>query len=189
MNQLDAVEAMGLLLRDRQWRDRFASDRAGTIKELGIAPSQSKFFAALKLEQLDAQAESLIRKRRTEVARLIPETWSRLGSEGRCRFHQYADQSAWPEGHRRHFIDAAQFCEFLRSSAEPEYLRSEHHWVEFVASDRTFSVRLVSDLVVCGKERWAIQLCIRHRGLAARKSFRLMRSNKRFRHNKSGASA
>jgi hypothetical protein len=173
VNQLDAVRAMGLLLRDRELRLRFENDRKAIIKELNIAPGQRSYVFGLDLRQLDAQAESLIRKRRAEVAHLVPKTWFRLGSEAHLQFRQYVDHSPWPEGHRRHLVDASMFCQFLRNNTASEYLRSEHHWVSFLANDRSFSVRLLDDLVVLGRERWAVQFCVRWNGVATSKVFRI----------------
>lgn len=165
MSQLDAVEVMGLLLRDRELRIRFANAPSAVVRELGLVPSQASFVCALDLRQLSVQAESLIRKRQSEVARLVPKTWLRLGREAGVQFHQYADQSPWPEGHRRHLLDASLFCRFLREKTASEYLRSEHHWVAFLASDRLFSVQLCDDLIVFGKARWAVQFCVRRNGV------------------------
>ena len=168
MNQLDAVEAMGLLLRDRELRIRFKNDREATLKEIDIAPEQRSFVSALDPKQMEAQAESLLRKRQNEVSRLIPQTWSRLGDRADITFRLYVDQSPWPTGHRRHLTDASTFCHFLRDSDASEYLRSEHQWISFLANDRSFSVRLLHDLVVRGKERWAIQFCVRRNGVATK---------------------
>lgn len=166
MSQLDAVSAFGLLLQNHELRIRFASDRTAIIRELGVAPSQSSFFYNLEIEQLDSQAESLIRKRRAEVAHLIPKTWSRLGTDTDSQFQDYADRSAWPAGHRRHVTDADAFCRFLRMNAVAGYLASEHHWVSFLAGKQSFSARLLNDLIVNGEERWAAQFCFRYKGIA-----------------------
>ncbi len=173
MSQPAAVKMLGLLLRDRELRHRFAIDRSAVLQEFGIAPDQASLFCVLDSGQLDVQAESLIRKRRFEVARLLPKTWLRLGRQAPVKFRQYVDQSPWPEGHRRHLADASMFCRFLRESAPTEYLRSEHHWVAFLAGDRPVAIRAVPDLVIRGKQRWAVLVCFRRNGLAIRKAFYL----------------
>lgn len=171
MSQRDAIEALGLLLRDRALRKRFASDQSAVVKELGVASDQATFLCELNVQQLDAQARSLIRKRQAEVARLVPETWLRLGPEAHLQFRQYADQSPWPEGHRRHVIDADRFCTFLQNRGAPEHLKSEHHPVAFLAGNRPFSVKILTDLMVGEKERWAIQFCLRRKGFVTYKAF------------------
>ncbi len=170
MSQPAAVKSLGLLLRDRELRHRFARNRSAVLQEFGVGPDEASFLYALDAGQLDVQAESLIQKRRAEVARLIPSTWLRLGRQAPLKFRQYVEQSPWPEGHRRHFADAAMFCRFLRKSAAAEYLRSEHHWVAFWAGNRPFSIQAVPDLIVRGKERWAVLVCVRRKGVAVRQA-------------------
>lgn len=170
MKQLEAVEAMGLLLHDRSLRERFAEDRDMVICELGVVSSQVRCIQELNLEQLEIQAASLLGKRCSEVAQLIPETWSRLGSQGRPVFFDYAEQSTWPQGHRRHLIDAARFCQFLQRMKSAAYLRSEHQWVEFLADNRFLAVGWMRDLVVRGRQRWAMQVCFRRGGLPQRRA-------------------
>jgi hypothetical protein len=171
LSQPAAVRLLGLLLRDRELRRRFARNRSAVIQEFGVAPDQASYLCALDSGQLDDQAESLIRKRRAAVARLLPRTWRRLGRQAPLQFRQYVEQSPWPEGHRRHFADAAMFCRFLRRSAAAEYLRSEYHWAAFWAGDRPVSVRAVPDVIIRGKERWAVLVCFRRHGVAVRKVF------------------
>ena len=170
MSRLDAVNVMGRLLRDRELRHRFSIDRQAVIEELGVDPDQASFVIGLDVHQLDNQAESLVRKRRSEVAGLLPVTWKRLGTDAGNKFAAYADQSPWPEGHRRHFHDAAMFCKFLHETASTQYLASEHQWVRFLASDRSFSLQFVHDLIVHDKERWAIRFCFRRNGVVTNKA-------------------
>lgn len=173
MNQLDVVNALGQLLHDQRLLKRFIEDRESVIAELGITKDQSAFFLNLKDTQLKTQADSLVRKRWGEVAELIPNTWVRLGKKAILRFNQYADEAEWPDGHRRHFLDADQFCEFLRRQAPAGYLKSEHHWIKFLCHPKRISVRFVNDFIVKGKKRFAIQCCYRHRGRPRFKAFYL----------------
>ena len=174
MRQQDAVEAMGLLLRDRALRQRFAEDRHAVIKELGVVSDDHDCLLSLDVEQLEAQAESLIRKRRAEVVRFLPNTWSCLGTQALCSFHEYVDDSHWPQGHRRHLLDALGFCQFLEERKQVGYLKSEHQWVWFLANDRIFSIRIVSDLMIRENAWSGIQICFRLRGVAHRSALRLL---------------
>ena len=173
MSQLDAVNALGQLLHDQQLLKRFMENRESVIEELAITQDQSAFFLNLDGEQLKTQADSLVHKRRGEVAELIPNTWHRLGEKAIYSFNQYVAESKWPDGHRRHFLDASQFCEFLRLQASPSYLNSEHHWIKFLCHPKRISVRFVSDFIVRGKKRFAIQCCYRYRGRPRSKVFYL----------------
>lgn len=173
MNQHDVVNALGQLLHDQRLLRRFVENREAVIEELGITKDQSAFFLNLKDDQLKTQADSLVRKRCGEVAELIPKTWGRLDKKAAYSFNQYASESRWPDGHRRHFLDASQFCEFLRRQASSAYLKSEHHWIKFLCHPKCISVVFVSDFIVKGKKRFAIQCCYRHRGQLRLKAFYL----------------
>ncbi|MDG2221771.1 MAG: hypothetical protein P8L85_10335 [Rubripirellula sp.] len=173
MSQLALIEILGRLLQDRGLRERLAKDRAAVAKELGIAADQASFIDGLNVHQLEAQAESLIQKRQHEVSRVIPETWSRLGRQWQVQFRQYAAKAAWPQGHRRHFIDAAMFCKFLKAKGVSGYLRSEHQRADFLAGNQRLSIRIVNDLIFKDKEHWAIQFCIRRKGFAINRAYRV----------------
>jgi hypothetical protein len=174
VRQQDAVEAMGLLLRDRELRQRFAKDRHAVIKELDVASDDHAYLLSLDVEQLEAQADSLIRKRRAEVVRLVPNTWSCLGKSALSSFQEYVDHSTWPQGHRRHLLDSLGFCQFLEERKRLGYLKSEHHWIGFLASDRFCSIRVVEDLMIRERAWWGIQFCFRLKGVAYRGALRLV---------------
>lgn len=179
MSQLDAVKTLAMLLQDRELRHRFASDRMAVVRELGVAADQIPFVCELDTQQLNDQAESLIDKRRSEVARLLPQTWLRLGAEANQQFLRYSDQAPWPEGFRRHFIDAAMFCQYLQRKTSKAHLRSEQHRVAFLASDQAFSVRVLPDLIFRGRKRWAVQLCTRRKGAVTSKAYHFVGFPKR----------
>ena len=61
---------------------------------------------------LTHQAETLLQKRWHEVTKLLPSTIAELGSEAEELF-RYLALKSWPEGHRRHALDAADFIGFL----------------------------------------------------------------------------
>lgn len=178
MSRHDAVNVLGKLLRDRELRRRFAADRDQVTRELGVCPTDRPFVLALEPDALEAQAESLIRKRSSEVSRLLPGTWKLLGDDAPTLFADYVDQSVWPEGHRRHLIDAMHFCHFLSKDFASSILSSERHWVDFLASSRSLSVRFVSGLLANQNRDLAIQFCCRRGGVALRKNVRVWRSGR-----------
>lgn len=179
MSQLALTEILGLLLQDSRLRKRLAKNRTAVMRELGAAQEQASFINGLNLQQLEAQAESLIRKRQYEASRVIPETWSRLGRHGQVHFRKYADQAPWPQGHRRHFIDAAMFCDVIKSIGLSGYLKSEHQRVAFLAGHQRFSIRIVNDLIVNKREYWAIQFCIRRKETTFSQAYHFGCSRKR----------
>ncbi|MCP4945374.1 MAG: hypothetical protein GY924_25795 [Planctomycetaceae bacterium] len=175
MKKHDAVEVMALLLREHELRTRFANDRKKVISEMGVNPEDQGFLLSLNLEQLESQAKSLVIKRRAEVLRFTPNTWSRLGTNAKSSFQQYVDNSSWPRGYRRHLFDALCFCQFLKDRNQVGYVRSEHHWLSFLATNRCFSLCFANDLIIHEVEWYGIQYCVRSKGVAHRGALRLKR--------------
>src|SRR5262245_63399220 len=90
---------------------------------------------------LNAQADTLVDKRRGEVARIAPRTWGLLGATGVEVFNEYASNH-WPAGHRRHPEDTLAFLRFLAARGLPhdplETLR-----IETRLSSTRYRVRIV----------------------------------------------
>ncbi len=154
---------LALLLHDREMRDRFRADRSAFVKEFGLEGADTQMICSLDCEQLDRQAEGLLRKRKSQVTQLIPRTWNRLGVEANRLFRDYVESSAWPESHQRHALDADAFCSFLQLNSIQEYSRSEHNWLKFCIGKCWFRLHFVSDCNVDNRNRWAVQVFYRTR--------------------------
>ena len=100
------------MLQDPGLRAAFRSDPRETAGRLGLAAHDLDAFLDLNADQLDRQAFALVAKRWHEVVRLAPNTVGNLGDEGPQLFRFHA-QSYWPDGHRRHLLDARRFLQFL----------------------------------------------------------------------------
>jgi hypothetical protein len=111
----DWVTLHARLLASRELRRLLRQDQAGLARWLDWPPNELQTFARLNPDDLDRQARGLVEKRWHEVRRLIPRTVRRLGPEGKQLFEIYAD-THWPEGHRRHLLDARMFLEQLRQN-------------------------------------------------------------------------
>lgn len=127
MTQVDLTTAISRLLSDRSLRENFARSPRLAAETIGVAPSDLGSFVQIDCDGLCRQAQAMIDKRRYEVAKLLPETFAGIGSEGEELFNFYA-QTFWPTGHRRHAIDARQFLQFLLSNGiagarKPEWRR------------------------------------------------------------------
>lgn len=86
--------------------------------------------ADLPLDQVDAFARSLLRKRAGEVRELLPRTVEQLGSAFESRFEDYA-QSRPTAGARRRQDDAIGFARWLDDgSPAGDLARYEAAWVE-----------------------------------------------------------
>ena len=111
----DLTMAIGRLLSDASLRDEFRNDPVSVAEKIDLQPDHVAMFVGLDIDQIESQATTLLSKRWNEVRQLIPGTVSDLGDEARDLFMFYANQH-WPEGHRRHPLDAYQFLQFLISN-------------------------------------------------------------------------
>jgi hypothetical protein len=145
----DLTRAIARLLVDEELR----RDPVAAAERLGIPE-----LARLDPAQLEAQARTLLRKRFHEVRKLVPQTIANLGPQAACRFEEFA-HGFWPTGHRRHLQDALRFCEALGSQAN----RAETHRVRFALGPGRMALYVVSDLLLLGRRRRALQILFRGR--------------------------
>lgn len=162
MSQLDFQSALTRLLSDSPLRARFVAAPCRVAEELAADPADATALAAICPEELARQAEALLRKRQSQVAEIIPRTWKQAGTAAIGLFREYAEQSAWPTGHLRHFLDAASFCQFLKSRTPDLPVAAEHRWSSFVAEGRRLTVRLDFRLPVGNRTAWGVQLLYRN---------------------------
>ena len=113
--RIDLVTAVGRLLSSIELRDAFEQSPLAVADRLGIAESDRAVFLSLDAQQLNQQAETLIQKRWHEVRRLAPRTIEALGDSAGELFQFYAGRF-WPQGHRRHQLDAFRFLQFLAAN-------------------------------------------------------------------------
>lgn len=135
------------LLSDGELRRRFRDNREQVVNELTDCDSVAAFLLAIDSEQLDAQAETLIAKRQHEVASTLPGSWHKLGKDACSLFRKYAAESAWPEGHLRHLLDASEFGAWLgRTDRTP--VIGEWNRVRFGTTGRRFALHIFRDATV-----------------------------------------
>ena len=126
MSCTDLTSCLALLLSDATLRQDFLRDRAAWLAQFTLADNERKFIYQLSERELLSQSQLLITKRMRETAQLIPATLKLLGSGYAPLFRAYAAQN-WPSHHRRHVLDAWQFCCYLnargRAVVKPEFNR------------------------------------------------------------------
>jgi hypothetical protein len=157
---MNMTSALARLLTEAPLRDNFRVDAQRTARELSVDADSIDTFCALDPSRLDAQAATLLSKRYHEAFSLLPETCAQLQHNGRDVFMEYA-HSHWPEGHRRHLIDAVKFCQFLITLGSRSVCRSEYNRLRFALKGGRLAVHLVADLPVGEKKRRALQLLYR----------------------------
>ncbi len=106
------MTALGRLLSSQELREEYGKSPEKFARKIGLASKDIEAFIRLDVAEIHRQAEMLLLKRWHEVCKLIPATINALGDEGRELFRFYAGHH-WPEGHRRHPLDALEFLRFL----------------------------------------------------------------------------
>jgi hypothetical protein len=128
------------LLASRDMRSLLRNDRVELARRLHLSATEADAIACLNPDDLDRQARGLVDKRWQEVGKLMPRTVRRLGSEGKSVFEIYAD-TYWPEGHRRHLLDASAFLVYMRRSRSPSPDAEECARIRFSAGPGRLAVR------------------------------------------------
>jgi hypothetical protein len=161
LDRIDLTTALGRLLCSRSLRREFARSPIEAAHKIGICETDHEAFLNLNSESIESQAQRLIQKRLFEVSRLLPATFRLGGTQSIIDFEDYAE-AHWPQGHRRHLNDAAEFCRYLESNCRP-LCRSEHNRVRFAAQKNNFRIHLVRRAALGSKQRCAVQILLRLR--------------------------
>ncbi|MBI1791005.1 MAG: hypothetical protein HYR60_26035 [Acidobacteria bacterium] len=106
------------LARQQAWLARLSTD-AGLRERLPAGPpaagEEAAWLAGLSARQVEAFAETLLRKRRSAVRGLLPQSTRSLGP----RFGELFRAHAARRGHLAPFDDARAFAEFLAVQPGP----------------------------------------------------------------------
>lgn len=153
------VALLSRLLSDSHLRQQFYEDRERVAVELADDDADATFLLTIDPVQLEAQAETLISKRQHEVAQLLPLTWKQLGHDAADLFRAYAAESAWPEGHTRHLLDAVEFGLWLSRRSQHKPVGLEWNRTRFAASDGDLAAHFVHERPM----RFGLQILFRQR--------------------------
>ena len=160
MSQIDYITALGRLLRDGQLRDAYATQPAQTIQTLDVAASERAALLNLSPEDLEAQAQVLLRKRFEIISKLIPQTCANLGHHAWPLFAEYA-RSSWPSGAAAEVVDADRFCRFLLTARQLSVSRSEKNRINFCLGKKKMAIHSATDLLIRNRPRKGIQVFLR----------------------------
>jgi len=110
---IDFTTAFGRLLRDGLLRDALAANPRAVVEQLAVREVDRPALLELVPEDLEYQAEGLLRKRMQVVRHIIPESLHRLQEAAWPMFHAYA-RICWPAGENPGPRDAFDFATFLQ---------------------------------------------------------------------------
>jgi hypothetical protein len=133
---------------DPALRERFFADPAAVGRELGLDAGEAQELASIPRRQVEQFADSLRRKRRDQVRRVVPMAARALGPRFPGVFERYATEST-PRGSKADLDDAVAFVEALRRWAdevEPPWAvdlaRYELAWRQAARASRVPIVRM-----------------------------------------------
>jgi hypothetical protein len=139
---------MARLSIDRGLRDRFFADPCAVGGELGLAAQEALNLARISRRQVEQFADSLRRKRRDQVRRLVPIAARALGQEYAVLFDRYFDEAP-PRGSKAELDDAVGFVAAIERWADQpkplwaaEVARYELAWRQAARADRVPIVRM-----------------------------------------------
>jgi len=158
--QPDFITAFGRLLRDGALRDAYAISPAAALDHLNVQEAERSALANLNLEDLEAQARVLLRKRFEIVQHLIPQTCSNLADQAWPQFAGYS-RSNWPSDPTASAIDAQQFLAHLQQSYPELISTAEENRVRFALGTKRVSLHFLPHFVICRLTRPCLQLFVR----------------------------
>ncbi len=154
MKENEFSEALGRLLTDGQLRDFFAVDPQGAISSLCDDVRLRAELTALKIEELEFQAEVLLRKRFDSVKTRLPSLICCLETQAWPLFREYS-RSRWLKTTE----DALGFAGYARSQMPGKVDSREFNRLQF-AMETSRPLRL--HLITIGHARpAALQVLVR----------------------------
>jgi hypothetical protein len=124
MGLAEVQKVMAELFIDQAIRSQFFDDPTAIGAKLGLSAMEAQSLAQVSQCQFEQFGNSLVRKRRDQVRRSLPNTAGVLGREFTSLFDRYMNQ-ARPRGSRADLDDAADFVAALersKASLQPEWI-------------------------------------------------------------------
>ncbi len=159
--------ALSLLLAQTALRDAYRQDPEALARRLEVGAPDLPSFLSLDLQGLEAQARSLKSKRFHEISSFLPRTMVLLGVSASQEFFAFAEDF-WPKGHKRHLLDAINFCEHLRSLGNHRIAAEEFNRVRFLYKKSRITFHFVKDYPYRDRTCPAVQVLFRLGGTGFR---------------------
>jgi len=160
---MDFTTALGRLLHDGGLRDAFRENSTALIDAWDLRDDERAAALALDADDLDFQAQVLIRKRFTQTANIIPRTCEELGGNAWPAFLAYA-RAYWPEHARKELKDAHDFCLFVKQNHPGALCMAEFNRVRFLLGARHFALHFPRHFTGRNRRRRSLQILFRTPG-------------------------
>ena len=110
--------ALAALFTDAAARRSYDDDRSVFCNAYDLDERGRTQLAALAESAIASYAATLLRKRRGEASRLLPQTRAALGERFAPIFDAWAGRTPLGDGPGRYARDAAEFCKHLQRNPE-----------------------------------------------------------------------
>lgn len=154
------MEGLACLLKSGALRDRYALDPEGVLAALHIRKSEWPAFASLPPDDLEFQSRILLRKRFTEVKKLLPQTCASLGDPAWAAFQSYGREH-WPSDTGGAIEDALSFHAAAFEQFPKRVCNTERNRLRFRLSTRRFEIHWVRDATLSRVCPYGIQVLLR----------------------------
>lgn len=159
MRDIDLITALGQLLTNPSLRRLFRHDPVLTANHVKLRHEDLVLFVALDPDGMEAQAETLMKKRLRAVRSILPELFENNDEVIAQHFFAYAE-TVWPNGHTRHQQDAIHFAHYLLTK-ETILSKAEQNRIRFLVHRKRLGVHFVKRMMIRGRSRSVIQIFYR----------------------------
>ena len=140
---MNASELFEILLADAARREELQADASAFAVKYSLDQEAIQFVRQLDWDGLNAQASALIKKRFHECLVYIPNT-AKANENLTKEFTVFA-RSFWPDGHKRHRLDAVEFLKWLKKK-RMSVDRCELYWNQFQLQRKRCAVKVYRGL-------------------------------------------
>ncbi|HTB84915.1 MAG TPA: hypothetical protein VK742_14760 [Candidatus Sulfotelmatobacter sp.] len=162
MGEIDFITAFARLLRDGKLRDLFANNPLAAANQIHLATSELPAWRQLNPDELEFQAEVLLRKRLDLVKFFAPKTCAQVEERLWPTFREFAREN-WPPENTAKFLDAFQFCGWLKQRKPEVIAAAEWNRLDFAVSNHRMNFHFVRLPDARWKMRHGLQIFLRRR--------------------------
>lgn len=156
----DFITAFGRLLLDGNLRDMFAVNPQAAAEKVQLRPVDCPTWLRLVPEDVEFQANILLRKRLDLVKFFTPETCRQLGEKLWVAFRDYARVN-WPPDGSAKISDSFHFCHHLKKQIPEVVVAAEWNRLDFAFSKQKTALHWIHTSAPNGSARRGLQFFFR----------------------------